>query len=278
MNVVWVGIFILSLAVSAFSGVDVVAAAVRGSSSALTVCLSLIAIYAFWCGIFEILTQCGAIERLANFIRPFIRKIYGAVSPKANDYIALNLSANLLGVGGAATPSALMAIEEIERTDNLSNTAQNTIHSGGNFSNTDFPAENTAKNTSGDIFNSTQLPKTSENFSSTNLDSSKTNSATNSTPTNQSSLTAKYDVKFSFLNHFKSFSGDKTDSRQSISKPLAMLFIINATSIQLLPTTVISLRSQFNSLSPADIILPTILCTLLTTLLGILLGSIFFKK
>lgn len=52
-----------------------------------------------------------------------------------------------------------------------------------------------------------------------------------------------------------------------------MLFVLNATSLQLLPTTVLALRSAAGSLSPADILLPTLLCTLFTTLLG---GTLLF--
>ena len=57
-----------------------------------------------------------------------------------------------------------------------------------------------------------------------------------------------------------------------------MFFVINATSIQLIPTSVMALRSSLGSVSPADIILPTVLTTLLSTIIGILLVKIFVKK
>ncbi len=57
-----------------------------------------------------------------------------------------------------------------------------------------------------------------------------------------------------------------------------MLFVLNATSLQLLPTTVIALRLAANSASPADIFLPTLLSTLLSTLLGVLLVLITAKR
>ncbi len=50
-----------------------------------------------------------------------------------------------------------------------------------------------------------------------------------------------------------------------------MLFVLNATSLQLLPTTAIALRAAAGSLSPADIFLPTLLSTLVSTLLGAIL-------
>lgn len=58
---------------------------------------------------------------------------------------------------------------------------------------------------------------------------------------------------------------------------MIMLIVINATSIQLLPSTVIGLRAAAGSVSPADIILPTILATMLTSGLGIVLVKFFSK-
>ncbi|MBQ2804997.1 MAG: hypothetical protein IJF10_03870 [Clostridia bacterium] len=54
-----------------------------------------------------------------------------------------------------------------------------------------------------------------------------------------------------------------------LSRAGAMLFVINATSIQLVPTTVVGLRASCGSANPADIVLPTLLCTLATTVLGV---------
>lgn len=58
-----------------------------------------------------------------------------------------------------------------------------------------------------------------------------------------------------------------------------MLFVLNATSLQLLPTTVLSLRLSAGSASPADILLPTLICTLFSTLLGaVLLRLCYLRK
>ena len=59
-----------------------------------------------------------------------------------------------------------------------------------------------------------------------------------------------------------------------LSRAGAMLFVINATSIQLVPTTVVGLRASCGSANPADIVLPTLLCTLATTVLGV--AFVFF--
>lgn len=59
---------------------------------------------------------------------------------------------------------------------------------------------------------------------------------------------------------------------------IAMFFVINATSIQLIPSSVLALRTSMGSASPSDIILPTILATLLSSVIGIVLVKAFIKK
>ena len=59
---------------------------------------------------------------------------------------------------------------------------------------------------------------------------------------------------------------------------ITMFFVINATSIQIIPSSVMALRSSMGSLSPADIIIPTILATLISSIVGIILVKVFVKK
>ena len=59
---------------------------------------------------------------------------------------------------------------------------------------------------------------------------------------------------------------------------ITMFFVINATSVQLIPTSVIALRTSLNSSAPSDIVLPTIISTLISTVIGVLLVKIFVKK
>ena len=61
------------------------------------------------------------------------------------------------------------------------------------------------------------------------------------------------------------------------SLPMIMLVVLNATSLQLLPTTIISLREVAGSLSSTDIILPSIIATTVSTLLGIVLVKLCHK-
>ena len=59
---------------------------------------------------------------------------------------------------------------------------------------------------------------------------------------------------------------------------VAMFFVINATSVQLIPSSVLALRASLGSLTPSDIILPTALATLLSSIVGIVLVKVFVKR
>lgn len=68
------------------------------------------------------------------------------------------------------------------------------------------------------------------------------------------------------------------DKSEKSNYAVAMFFVINATSVQLVPSSILALRSTFNSASPSDVILPTILATLVSTIVGILLVKILIKR
>ena len=59
---------------------------------------------------------------------------------------------------------------------------------------------------------------------------------------------------------------------------ICMFFVINATSVQIIPSSILALRSSMGAVSPSDIILPTILSTLVSTIVGVLLVKIFCKR
>lgn len=142
-------------------------------SDAFNLALELCAVYAVWLGILELVEVSGLSQKLAKVLRPFIRKIFKIKDDEAEKMIALNMSANILGLGNAATPMGLAAMKKLDQ---------------GN---------------------------------------------------------------------------------EKASHAIIMLIVVNATSIQLLPTTIIGLRTAAGSTSAGDIILPTILCTIFTFVLGI---------
>lgn len=93
-----------------------------GASDAITLTLSLAGMMCLWCGIMEVLRDVGAIGFLARVMRPFLRFFFPSSFESGNgaEEIAANISANLLGIGNAATPFALAALQKMKSSDPLS--------------------------------------------------------------------------------------------------------------------------------------------------------------
>ena len=92
-------------------------AALDGTVSAVELTLSLGGMMCLWCGIMEVLRETGAIRRLSRLLRPILRPVFPTAfqTGEGADEIAANLSANLLGIGNAATPMALAAMEKLQK-------------------------------------------------------------------------------------------------------------------------------------------------------------------
>ena len=151
-----------------------------GASKAATTCLALLSSYAVWMGLIQIWEDCGIAQRLSKLVKPVAKKLLKTDDEEALTAVSMNLSVNLLGISGAATPYGIQAANLLDKTDN-----------------------------------------------------------------------AEY--------------------------ASAMFFVLNATSLQLLPASVVAVRTSFGSAAPADIILPTLLTTLFSTLLGAMLTALFLR-
>ena len=182
MNRIWFVMIMTSLCVLAWiNPSNIMSVMIDASAGAFTLAIELCAIYAVWLGILELVDASGLSQKIAKLLHPFIKKVFKINNPEAEKMIALNMSANILGLGNAATP---MGIEAMKKLDDGSGKATHAI---------------------------------------------------------------------------------------------IMLIVINSTSIQLLPSTIIGLRTSAGSISPADILLPTLLSTILTFSLGIVLVFLFGK-
>ena len=152
-----------------------------GGEKALSLTLKMVVIYAVWLGIFKLLELSGLADKFAKLLKPVNNKLFGKLPDTANNFMSLNISANILGMSGATTPMGIKSIAELEK------------HKGTEYA-------------------------------------------------------------------------------------LAMFFVINATSVQVIPSSVLALRASLGSTSPSSIVLPTILATLLSTIIGIVLVKAFIKK
>ena len=172
MNVIFTAVFIASMITIAVVSPDkLLSSLLGGAESSVKMALTLFCIYAVWMGLSKLAEKSGLSKYIARGLKPVTKRIFRTDDETANEQLAMNISCNLLGLGGAATPYAVKAVEELDKQSN------------------DFAQK--------------------------------------------------------------------------------LLFVINATSIQILPTTVIALRAGAGSLSPSDIFLPSLICTAISTLTAV---------
>lgn len=181
MNVIFPIIILLSTAVLCFSAPEIfITAMTDGATKAVTLSISLIAVYSVWLGIFNILESAAISPKIAKILKKPIRFIFGKTDDRTEELIAANVSANMLGIGGVATPLGINAAERMQKN--------------GNY--------------------------------------------------------------FAFT----------------------MLLVVASTSLQLLPSSVLSLLGSLKSEAPSAVILPSFLSTLVSSVSGVLLTKIFVKR
>lgn len=174
MNVIFAAVCILSLIVISITNPEnLLSALLGGAERSLKTAMTLFCIYAVWMGLSRLAETSGLSKKAARCLTPLTGKLFQTKNDVALENLAMNLSCNLLGIGGAATPYAVKAIGELEKEQN--------------------------------------------------------------------------------------------DRAQKL------LFVINATSVQLIPTTVIALRAGAGSISAFDIFLPSLICTTLSTVTAVIL-------
>lgn len=182
MNTVFFVIFTASAAVLLAIDPDgFLPAVLSGAGNAATLCVSLLASYAAWLGVMNLWEKSGVTRGISKLLRPIVGRLFHVENEGTKYAISMNLSANILGLGAAATPYGIKAAKLIEDEKN-----------------------------------------------------------------------AEY--------------------------ASSVLFVLNATSLQLIPASVIAMRASLESAAPADVILPTLFTTAFSTLLGAGLVKLFVKK
>jgi len=129
MTYIWAGMVLFSLLSGIVCGTanEVGAAAIEGAAAAVDLCVSLLGALCLWSGMMEIMRLCGLADALARFFRPALRHLFPEASRDKETLFALsaNLSANLLGLGNAATPMGIRAVERMAK--NLGGTASHEL-------------------------------------------------------------------------------------------------------------------------------------------------------
>lgn len=121
LNYLWAGMIMTGIIFAAFTGrmPDVTNAALDSSKEAITLCITMMGVMSFWVGLMEIATKAGIINAASRRIRPLIRFLFPLLPAghPAEEHITTNIIANVLGLGWAATPAGLRAMEELGKLE-----------------------------------------------------------------------------------------------------------------------------------------------------------------
>ena len=117
VNIIWVAMTIIGILFAMINGtMDKVNEAIfTGSKDAVTICIGFISILVFWLGLMRIAQEAGLLEKLASLFKPIVRRIFPEVPPDhpAMGYMLSNMIANMFGLGNAATPMGIKAMEQL---------------------------------------------------------------------------------------------------------------------------------------------------------------------
>ncbi|NOU63063.1 nucleoside recognition protein [Paenibacillus sp. LMG 31461] len=180
VNWIWLFFIVVGFLVAAINGdvESVTQAAFDGAKNGVTVCFGLISVLVFWMGMMRIAEDAGILHKLAKLLQPVVRFLFPSV-PKnhpALGYIMSNMSANILGLGNAATPMGIKAMQELQKLN---------------------------------------------------------------------------------------------PNKDEASTAMSTLLALNTSSITLIPTTLIAIRMNFNSMNPAEIVGTTLIATIISTTVAI---------
>ena len=108
---------------------DVTNSALDYAGTAVTIALGLIGIMALWLGVMKVAEEAGLIKIIANSLKPFTKWLFPEIPSDhpAMSAMIMNISANMLGLGNAATPFGLKAMEEMEKINPSKGTASNSM-------------------------------------------------------------------------------------------------------------------------------------------------------
>lgn len=186
LNILWPIFIIISITYAIFTGnVENLNKSIFDSTeNAVNLSLTLLGMTCLWNGIIEVASNTKIIEYLSKILKPIIKKIFGNLNEKSYNNIVMNIIANMLGLGNAATPLGLKAMNELQK-DN--------------------------------------------------------------------------------------------ENKEKLSDNMMLLIVLNTASLQIIPTTVIAIRSSLGSKNPTNIIFPVWISTICSLIVGIICAKIIIK-
>ena len=193
LNYLWGAMLLLGMVYGAFNGrlPEITSAAIDSAKEAVTLCITMTGVMSLWVGLMEMAQKSGVIGRATKKIQPFISFMFPGLPKghKAREYITANIIANVFGLGWAATPAGLKAMESLKDLEEERKT-----HPVG---------------------------------------------------------------------------GRKAVPKGVASNEMCTFLILNISSLQLIPVSIIAYRSQYGSVNPAAVIAPSLAATLLSTIAAV---------
>lgn len=188
LNKIWPIFLIISFIYAFFSGKlpEVNNSIFESTSSAIELCLTLVGTMCLWCGMIKIVMQTSAIDKLINILKPILQRLFPDINEEdeAHKEISMNIIANLLGLGNAATPLGLKAMKSLQKNNK---------------------------------------------------------------------------------------------NKQELSNSMAIFIVLNTASIQLIPTTVIAIRTTLGSKNPTEMLIPIWIATAIAAISAIISAKLFIR-
>lgn len=118
MSKIWLGIIIASLITTCINAPQtIVSTMMDGAKSGITMSIEFIGIYAVWMGFMQVLDDCKLSHKLSNILSRPVQKIFGKTDKETEKNICLNIASNIIGIGSAATPYGIKAMQGLNKGD-----------------------------------------------------------------------------------------------------------------------------------------------------------------
>jgi spore maturation protein SpmA len=131
LNYIWLALVLLAVTIGGWNDrlKDVTDGAFDGAKTAVTIALGLIGIMALWLGVMRLAERAGLVQRIARGLRPVMGRLFPDVPAEhpAMGSMLMNMAANMLGLGNAATPLGLRAMRDLEKLNPHPGTATNAM-------------------------------------------------------------------------------------------------------------------------------------------------------
>jgi spore maturation protein SpmA len=131
LNYIWLALILLSVAIGGWNDrlKDVTDGAFDGAKTAVTIALGLIGIMALWLGVMRLAERAGLVQKIARALRPIMKRLFPDVPADhaAMGSMLMNMAANMLGLGNAATPLGLRAMRDLETLNSRPGVATNAM-------------------------------------------------------------------------------------------------------------------------------------------------------